>query len=95
MKGKKLSLFHVYMYHVLLIAIGAPASRTVCSLDPAVCLVPVTHGIEVGVFAAPVLYQLEEGCFFLVSPVGYNLQNQYSFEEQIMQLQISTNRESH
>ena len=83
------------MYHVLLIAIGAPASRTMCSLVPAVCLVSVAHGIEVGVFAAPVLYQLLECFFFLVSPLGYNLQNQYSFEEQIIQLQISSNRESH
>ena len=83
------------MYHFLPIATGAPASRTMCSLVPAVCLVLVAHGLELGVFAAPVLYQLLKGYFFLVSPVGYNLQNQYSFEEQIMQLQISTNRESH
>ena len=82
MKGK-----HVYMYRVLLIAIAAPASRMVRSIVPAVGLVPLADGIELGVLAAPFLYQLLECGFFVGSPIGYNLQNQYSFEEQIMQLQ--------
>ena len=70
------------MYRALPIATGAAAPRTVCSPMPAVCLVPVAHGIEIGVFADSILDQLLKGDFLLISPIWYNLQNQYSFEEQ-------------
>lgn len=70
------------MYQTLPIAIGAAAPCTVCSPMPAVCLVPVAHGLEFGVIANPILDQLQEGDFPIISPMWYNLQNQYAFEEQ-------------
>ena len=70
------------MYQTLPIAIGAAAPCTVCSPMPAVCLVPVAHGLEIGVIADPILDQLQEGDFPIISPMWYNLQNQYAFEEQ-------------
>ena len=71
------------MYQTLPIAIGAAAPRTVCSLMPAVCLIPVAHGLEIGVFADPIPDQLHEGGpLIIISPMWYNLQNQNSFEEQ-------------
>ena len=70
------------MYQTLPISLGAGAPRTVCSPMPAVRLVPVAHGLEVGVFADPILDQLLKGGFLIISPMWYNLQNQYSFEEQ-------------
>ena len=95
MKGNKCSLFHVYMYHVILVATGAAASRAVCSPVAAVYLVPLAHGVELFVFAEPPPNHLGKCRFFPVGPVGYNLKNQNSFEEQIMQLQVSSNIESH
>jgi hypothetical protein len=71
------------MYQTLPIAIGAAAPRSVCSLRTTVGLVPVAHGLEIGVFADPILDQLlEGGSLIIISPMWYNMQNQYSFEEQ-------------
>ena len=71
------------MYQTVPIAIGAAAPRSVCSLMPAVDLVPVAHGLEIGVFADPIPDQLHEGGpLIIISPMWHNLQNQNSFEEQ-------------
>jgi hypothetical protein len=83
------------MYQVLSVAIAAAASRTVCSLGATVFPVPLAHGREPFVGAEPPLSQHLKCLIFIITPLGHNLKNQYSFEEQIMQLQLSNNIESH
>jgi hypothetical protein len=85
----------MYMYQLLSVAIPTAASRTMCSLGAAVIPVPLAHSRELFVDAEPPLSQRLKCLIFIATPLGHNMKHQYSFEEQIMQLQLSNNIESH
>lgn len=95
MRGNKCRLFHVCVYQPGLVALTAEVSRPMCPPAAAVRLVPLAHGVPLLVFPAPPRSQRPPCLLLAIGPIGPNLKNQYSCEEQMMQLQLSINIESH
>src|ERR1041385_2998725 len=69
--------------------------RPMCPPVVAVRLVPLAQGVPLLVFSAPPRSQRPPCLLLAIGPIGPNLKNQYACEEQMMQLQLSINIESH
>ena len=67
-----------YIYQLFLEAIEVAVSPTVCSLVASVFLVPLAHGVKVGVAPDPPRNQRLPSVFFIVGPDRGNLKMQYS-----------------
>ena len=71
----------MYIYQLFLEAVMVAVSPTVCSPVASVCLVPLAHDVELGVFPDPPPSQRLPCVFFVIGPVGHNLKMQYSSKE--------------
>ena len=67
-----------YIYQLFLEAVDVAVSRTMCSFLALVCLVPLAHGVQLGVAPDPPRNQRLPCVFFVVGPLRGNLKIQYS-----------------
>src|SRR4051812_3212518 len=86
MRVSKCRLFHVCVYQLGLVALTAEVSSPMCPPAAVVCLVPLAQGVPLLVFLVPPRSQCRPCLLLSIGPIGPNLKNQYSCEEQMMQL---------